>query len=232
MGTRIQSKLKTPNHPAQPPPPRSAADRFRWPFKMNSLPDTIAKLQAVITDPNFGSMNQSTVKGFLGEVLVRKKLISEGANVTHMGNQKGYDLLVTSLAPEMRIDVKTSAAHPIGNTSHDTWGWALHSTSKKRAISCTHFVCIALDRKFFPFAYYVISSSLVAQFPAAAGQFRSVTNTFAAHHPTNPFTSGGWHAVHQKCEELLNLGVARRIGATESLLEALRMTSHAVQPTP
>lgn len=191
---------------------------------MYSLTDTITNLRAVISDPNCRSMNQSTVKGFLGEILVREKLVSEGVEVIHMGNQKGYDLLIPSSSPEIRIDVKTSAAHLIEATLHKTWGWALHSTSKKRPISCTHFVCIALDTELFPFAYYVIESSSVAQFPAAAGQFKSVTNAFAAHHPTNPYDPGtSWHSIHDKCTNLLLAGVAHRIGAAENLLEALKM---------
>ena len=59
---------------------------------MSNVSDTIDLLKKVILDPNCSRMNQSTVKGYLGELLVKAKLESEGALVEHLGNQRGYDL--------------------------------------------------------------------------------------------------------------------------------------------
>lgn len=143
--------------------------------------------------------------GFLGELLVREKLESEGREVKHFGNQSGYDLWYGKGTVEVKIDVKASRGDPIRDEFR-AWGWALLSTSKKRKLSCTHFVCIALDATLMPHAYHVIPSSKVKAFPHAAGRFKSVMHAYGSmpactrNSPVMPEA--------QQSQSLISLGVA------------------------
>jgi hypothetical protein len=197
------------------------------------LNETIQRLRAVILDANCQYMNKSTVVGFLGEVLVCEKLRSEGLDVTHLGNQKGYDLQITSLTPEIRIDVKTAVGSDIQGKMIRTWGWALLSTTKKRPLTCTHFVCVALDCELHPFAYHVIERSRVTEFPPSAGQFKSVIHAYAAHHPNNPFSVGTtWYDQHDKSELLFRSGAVSLVKPGESLSLAFKNLVKSATPTP
>src|SRR5438067_1175751 len=54
---------------------------------MNEINDTVNLLKRIILDPNCTKMNLSTVKGYLGELLVKAKLEREGMTVEQHGNQ-------------------------------------------------------------------------------------------------------------------------------------------------
>ena len=51
--------------------------------------------------------------------------------------------------------------------------------NKKKPLSCTHFVCVAVDEKFNPVFYYVIHKDSHKLFPKGQGQFNGVKNGFA-----------------------------------------------------
>lgn len=57
-----------------------------------SITNTISLLRKIIFDTNCDRMNKSTIKGFLGELIVKERLEEVGFEVKHQGNQSGYDL--------------------------------------------------------------------------------------------------------------------------------------------
>jgi len=120
------------------------------------------------------TMNLSTVKGFLGELIVKRKLEEEGLDVLHKGNQSGYDLEFGNY----KIDVKFSA---FKNDSRDKrgnhWGWALIQGPKKK-IKCTHFVCVGADEFLNPLFYYIINQDHHTLFHRGKGQFKGVQRGF------------------------------------------------------
>jgi len=145
---------------------------------MSNDSDTIELLKKVILDPNCSRMNQSTVKGYLGELLVKAKLEREGALVEHLGNQRGYDLQFNHGGRPFKIDVKFSALKCEYCPGQNNWGWALVHQNKKRPVSCTHFVCVAVDYQLEVIGYYVVSHNQVGRFPAGVGQFGRVKHGF------------------------------------------------------
>jgi hypothetical protein len=53
---------------------------------MNGLGKTISLLKNVINDKNCRNMNLSTIKGYLGELIVKRKLQEEGITAISKGN--------------------------------------------------------------------------------------------------------------------------------------------------
>ena len=135
----------------------------------NNLETTIKNLKKLIRDSNCQKMNLSTVKGYLGELMVRKKLMEESKEVIHKGNQSNYDLKVDNYL----IDVKLSSLKEEIKYFNHHWGWALNHTNKKRKISCTHFVLVALNKKYNVENFFIIKANDVEKFPSGIGQFRS-----------------------------------------------------------
>ena len=86
---------------------------------------TIDLLKAVIKDPNCRKMNKSTVVGYLGELLVKEKLESEGFSVTHRGNQSRDDLQYEKQGTAVIVDVKCSLCKWDFSKEVANWGWAL-----------------------------------------------------------------------------------------------------------
>lgn len=119
-------------------------------------------------------MNRSIVKGYLGELLVRAQLEKEGCAVTHVGNHAGYDLEWAAV----RIDVKLSLLKLEIPNFPEYWGWALRPKNKVRNISCTHFVCAALNRGNEVDAYFVIKARDLQKFPKGISRFRNIANGF------------------------------------------------------
>ncbi len=119
-------------------------------------------------------MNLSSVKGYLGELLIKNKLEDEGLHVKHHGNQSGYDLSYKYSGNEFRIDVKTSLLKNEYNFDHDYWGWALLHENKKKEIKATHIVCLGCDKDFSPHFFIVIPISRMAKFPNGMKQFSKV----------------------------------------------------------
>ncbi len=136
---------------------------------------TIQRLQEVIADLNCTKMNLSTVKGYLGELLVAQKLTDEGATIRMVGNHSGYDLEIPDFG--VRIDVKFSTIKSEVKGCPDYWGWALKHASKLKDITCTHIVLVAVDRQFQPVKFYVVRASMLDRFPASAiRQFKNVVH--------------------------------------------------------
>lgn len=140
---------------------------------MNGTIETINLLKLLLRNENCKHMNLSTIKGYLGELIVREKLESEGCVVRQKGNQCGYDLEFENI----KIDVKTSTLKE-EMPGKLGWGWALKQKSKKRRLSCTHFVCLALDEKYNEKAFYVIKKDNAQKFPAGPKRFKNVENRF------------------------------------------------------
>jgi hypothetical protein len=142
---------------------------------MTNLNQSINNLINVIKDDNCKKMNLSNTKGYLGELLVYQKLQEEGNNLLQKGNQSGYDLEI--LGTRIKIDVKLSTLKTEVKNCPPYWGWALKHTNKKRELSASHFVCVALDEHYKVKCYYVIKASDVKYFPASAiGQFSGITH--------------------------------------------------------
>ena len=135
----------------------------------------IACLQAVLEDPVCRAhMNPSTVKGFLGELLVRRLVVAAHEEVEHVGNQASVDLLLPRLGA--RLDVKCSTLKTELGPGFHHWGWPLSKTSpgKKRGAGPTHLVCVGLDRHLALARLYVVHLNAVDRFPSAPPRFKRV----------------------------------------------------------
>ncbi len=141
---------------------------------MNNSAKTIQRLIEIINDPNCARMNCSAVKGYLGELLIKKKLENEGLIVQHHGNQGGFDLSFRSGGNDFRIDVKTSLLKNESNETFDYWGWALLHENKKKKIKATHIVCLACRKNCSPKFFIVIPIDKVSKFPNGMKQFSKV----------------------------------------------------------
>lgn len=144
---------------------------------MAKVLDTISLLRAVILDENCSRMNPSTVKGYLGELLVKSRLEGEGVLVEHLGNQSGYDLQFKARGRLIAIDVKFSALKS-DDGKGENWGWALQHDNKKRGLSCTHVVCVAASKDLEVLNTYVVARHDVESFPNAPGRFGRVKHGF------------------------------------------------------
>jgi hypothetical protein len=112
----------------------------------DTIDDAIGHLRSVLRSKECGYMSKSNIVGYLGELLVRKMLESEGCKVIHLGNQRGVDLEYQSPKGKIRIDVKTSMRKKEFLKKREDfvhWGWAMREKAKGRSPS--HFVCLGLD---------------------------------------------------------------------------------------
>jgi hypothetical protein len=139
-----------------------------------STSKTISLLRKVIQDPNCNRMNMSTIKGYLGELIVKKRLEDAGFEVEHQGNQSRHDLSFWVGDYEYKIDVKTSTIKDELSCGHLHWGWALKHSNKKNKITANHFICVGLDRNYKAQRFLVIPADYVAKFPHGIGQFNKV----------------------------------------------------------
>jgi hypothetical protein len=147
----------------------------------DTLSKTIERIRDVILDANTERMNKSTLVGFLGELIVLKKLREEGLNCTAIGNQSGHDIEVEQTPKGiLKIDVKASRLKDefVSKTKLKNWGWALKHKSKKKPISCTHFICVAFTNVLSVKSFYVIPKNKYGKFPHGTGQFSAVENGF------------------------------------------------------
>jgi hypothetical protein len=140
---------------------------------MKHLDRSIKRLKTIISDPHCKKMNLSNIKGYLGELFVAQKLISEGLKIEMRGNQSGYDIEVPKF--KIAIDVKFSTIKSEVKNCPNYWGWALKHKNKVKPISCTHFICVAVDEELNPFKYYILTANNLNKFPQSAiGQFKNV----------------------------------------------------------
>lgn len=119
-------------------------------------------------------MNRSSVKGYLGELLIKEKLEKEDLEVIHHGNQSGYDLSFRRGDCDFRIDVKTSLLKDEYNRKKDYWGWALLHENKKKRIKATHIICLGCDKDYSPSFFIVIPIDKITKFPNGMKQFSKV----------------------------------------------------------
>ncbi len=146
-------------------------------MSLAKLDAAIKRLKGVINDPFCKNMNLSNVKGYLGELIVYKKLISEGFQVIQKGNQSAYDIEIPS--KRIKIDVKLSTIKSEVKNCPNYWGWALKFERRKKPVNCTHFICVSLDEELNPLNYYVIRNEHLLLFPKSAiPQFKNVAHGF------------------------------------------------------
>jgi hypothetical protein len=166
-------------------------------------------------------MNLSTVKGYLGELLVKDLLESEGVSVEHRGNQSGFDLQF-SLAAEIRVDVKMSTPKDEYKWGADYWGWALVQESKKKKLTATHFVCVGCSTKLEIERLFVVAAKDVNRFPQGIGQFSKVKHGMILLRGNFPAQIKQRDADFLKtCETLKSEGVIREVAQGAKLSQCI-----------
>jgi len=188
------------------------------------LDNTINLLKRVISDENCKKMNLSNVKGYLGELLVVKKLAENTHNIVQKGNQSGYDIELPD--ENIKIDVKYSTIKAEIKNCPLYWGWALKFKSKKRPITCSHFVCVAANQDYDVAAYYVIKSENLNLFPKAfLKQFQNVERGLCLiYKPSNysKVTDESLKNYFQNCSKLLDEKLLVKVSPKGNLLKTLR----------
>jgi hypothetical protein len=166
-------------------------------------------------DPHCTKMNKSTVVGYLGEIVVREKLISEGLTVEHFGNQTGFDLKIEN-GP--RIDVKACTRRSDFGTDADFWGWALLSESKKRKINFTHIICVAFTTALDVHKFYVIHTDNLSKFPKSSPRFKGVLRCYNVFDRVPPLLKKSqWFKCRRGCEKALQGGYVIAVKPNENL---------------
>lgn len=165
----------------------------------------------------------SGVSGFLGELIVGTLLQTSGHDVQHFGRQHGSDLRVRKLGVD--IDVKTSLPKTEIGVPH--WGWALLSGSKKKELTFTHLVCVALDDSLEPSALYVIRRADLERFPAGIPPFTNNKHILLLTQDGSA-TAGATERERTAvvaCAKLVQEGAVRRANNAASLVALLRSPS-------
>ena len=186
---------------------------------MNNLSETIQRLVKTINDPNCARMNCSAVKGYLGELLIKKKLEDEGLNVKHHGNQSGFDLSFRHKGNDFSIDVKTSLLKNESNEPVNYWGWALLHENKKKEIKATHIVCLGCHQDCSPSFFIVIPIDIVPQFPNGMKQFSKVKHGLRIpekrnHHKEDSFI--------RQCRSVMRANKIKIVDFKKSLKEKIK----------
>ena len=186
---------------------------------MQNIDETIQRLRAIVFDDNCKNMNLSNIKGYLGELLVTQKLIQEGLMIIPKGNQSGYDIEVPE--KKIKIDVKFSTIKKEVTNGSNYWGWALKHKNKFKDISCSHFICVAVDKKLEPLHYYIIRSTYLNNFPTSAiRQFKNVERGFVLlenHKQISNMEDGDLKNYFLSCKKLLDNKTITKISATNKL---------------
>lgn len=176
------------------------------------------KILSILNDPEFSQMNKSNLLGFLGEIYVKEKLIGEGFEVQHKGNQSPVDLIINNAGEVVNIDVKLSSRKYHNRRKrgkhHFHWGWALTRSTKTKSISATHYVCVALNDEYLPQAYYIVRASDLNKFPGDNGQFTHVSASLLIAENFGDFKT---HGGFIKCHELLKSEVIKKISPSKKL---------------
>jgi hypothetical protein len=190
---------------------------------MSDVNKTIELIKRLIFDPNCARMNLSNVKGYLGELLVKAKLESEGVEVTHLGNQSGHDLELTYKGKLYKIDVKFSTLKSEYHRGECNWGWALIHQNKKRDVTCTHYVCLAVDPTLDGVGYYVIPREHAELFFAGVGQFKGVKHSLMLFQNKEfaPDANAKYFQLYETSKKLFQTGTAVFVERNSSLLEIL-----------
>lgn len=135
---------------------------------------TINLLRKLIRSPDCEKMNRSSAKGFLGELLVKKRLVSEGIPTEHLGNQNGFDLRFVANGIIVCADVKMSMPKDEFKWGIECWGWALQHENKKKNPPTTHYICVGCSELLELEVLYVVPKSRVIDFPKGIRQFSKV----------------------------------------------------------
>jgi hypothetical protein len=184
---------------------------------------SIERLKDIITDENCKKMNLSNVKGYLGELIVLEKLLKEKVTVEQKGNQSGYDIEIIDLG--IKIDVKLSTIKTEVKNCPPYWGWAIKHENKKRDLTATHFVCVALNVDFSVKDFYVIKAKDYKHFPKSAiGQFGKVKNGFTILSDKKTIESIADKKLKEyfnKCSALVDNGIAIKLGSSKPLTKYL-----------
>ncbi len=178
---------------------------------MSSINETITLLKTIILDENCKRMNKSEVKGYLGELIVLKKLQNEGFKLEHRGNQSGVDIIANNFL----IDVKTSTLKDDGY-GIDVWGWALKRKDKDVKFSTA--ICVALDEKLDVVRYYCIYRENVESFKSKHERLTNVISRFQKF-PKSPVAASSkkFAEAYQKSEQLIHEGRVIEIRPDEPL---------------
>lgn len=172
----------------------------------------INKIKNILKDEAFIRMNQSTLKGYLGELYVKQKLEAEGFEIEHKGNQSNVDLIIHK--HQLFIDVKLSSKKFQKNISSGLWTFALRQSSKNK-IKCTHFVCVALNEAFDVVSYYIVRANDLDKIPGPLdSRFSKVLNTLALAENLEDFLG---NEVLTKCHMLLQDNIVRRVLPNDNL---------------
>lgn len=188
-----------------------------------SIENSIKRLKDVITDNNCKKMNLSNVKGYLGELIVLEKLIKEEVTVEQKGNQSGYDIELVEYS--IKIDVKLSTIKTEVNDCPPYWGWAIRHENKRRDLTATHFVCVALNEDFTVSDFYIIKTKDYKKFPKSAiRQFGKVENGFTIlkeGKTLNDIKDKSLKTYFKKCSTLVDKGLAVRLRSNRRLVDHL-----------
>lgn len=188
---------------------------------MKKFKSTIKLLKKILNDPNCQRMNKAIVVGYLGELIIKNKLEKEGYKVTHRGNHGKYDLEFFKNEVLYRIDVKTSTFKDEHKWGHKYWGWPLVISTKD--LTCSHFVCLALDEKYNEKAMYIISQKKVKFFSKALGQFKSVKHGFGLFPGKIPkILDKRWYKFMKKSKNLLDKGIIIKLTKGVKLSKEIR----------
>jgi|SRR3990172_10586184 len=193
-------------------------------INIDTIDESIILLKKVILDKNCVNMNLSNIKGYLGELLVAKKLSNYTKNVFLIGNQSGYDIELPDTG--IKIDVKYSTIKSEIKNCPKYWGWALKQKSKKRQIKCSHFVCVAANDNFDVEAFYVIKKVHLNKFPKSAmRQFKNVERGFCLLHNKSmnlKIIDKSLRKYFKDCEILIQKDLMIKIPRSGNLLVALK----------
>jgi len=180
-------------------------------------------LRRVALSPDCAKMNRSTVKGYLGELLVKQQLEVElkGIRIDHHGNQSGHDLQYVCGAVCIKIDVKTSTAKDERKWGLQYWSWALQNKNKKKPVTATHLVCVGLNANLILDSLFVIRAENIRLFPPATGQFSN--NTHCLFLPVTAVCSTSkalTDPLFHTCQRLLAEQLVVRVRPNEHLSDA------------
>jgi len=184
---------------------------------------TIERLKRVVKDPNCARMNMSTVKGYLGELEMFRILENERTDrLSQKGKQAGYDIEYEYKEVGFKIDVKFSTYKVEFKSRKECWGWALKIRNKKRPVTATHFVCVAVNEELDVEAIYVVNAEDIKHFPNGYGQFKGVEHAFVVF-PDKRIDASDKEAIRamKRSQKILTKGYAKKKRKDQRLSEMI-----------
>lgn len=186
-----------------------------------TTPTAISLLRQIVLSTDCAKMNRSTVKGFLGELLVKERLEREGISVEHLGNQNGFDLRFFVNGRTICADVKMSMPKDEFKWGFEYWGWALLHENKKKEVSATHFICVGCSESLEVESLYVAPSLRLSEFPKGIRQFSKVKHGLILQRDALPAGVAQPEAeLYSRSRQLLNDGTVINVAAAQRLSDA------------